>query len=47
MLYLKDSLILSDEMMDGFESGGSCKETCKKQCVTNIGAIPPEKMKIF
>ena len=37
---LKDSQILSDEMMEGIESGGSCKETCKKKCVTNIGPGP-------
>ena len=32
---LKDCQILSDEMMDGIESG-ACKEACKKTCVTDM-----------
>ena len=37
---LKDSQILSDVVVDDIECSGSCKETCKKQCITNIDPDP-------
>ena len=32
---LSESQILTDEMMDGIESG-ACKQSCKKSCITNM-----------